>query len=126
MIRRPPRSTLFPYTTLFRSPGGPVRDWRSPEVHEALDLCLSCKGCSRDCPTGVDMASYKSEVLHQSYRRRLRPRTHYALGQLPRWSDLAARVPRLANAVMGSRLGGAPAKWGAGVDQRREDRKSGV
>jgi FAD/FMN-containing dehydrogenase/Fe-S oxidoreductase len=102
------------------APGGPVHDWRSPEVHAALDLCLSCKGCSRDCPTGVDMASYKAEVLHQAYRRRLRPRPHYALGQLPRWADLAARAPRLANGVLGSRLGGALAKWGAGVDQRRE------
>ena len=102
------------------APGGPVRDWRSPEVHEALDLCLSCKGCSRDCPTGVDMAAYKSEVLHQSYRRRLRPRPHYALGQLPRWSDLAALAPRLANAVLSSRLGSRIAKWGAGVDQRRD------
>jgi FAD/FMN-containing dehydrogenase/Fe-S oxidoreductase len=101
------------------APGGPVRDWRSPEVHEALDLCLSCKGCSRDCPTGVDMASYKAEVLHQSYRRRLRPRPHYALGQLPRWADLAARAPRAVNALMSSRLGGRLAKWSAGVDQRR-------
>ncbi|WP_091220837.1 FAD-binding and (Fe-S)-binding domain-containing protein [Geodermatophilus siccatus] len=101
------------------APGGPVRDWRSPEVHEALDLCLSCKGCSRDCPTGVDMASYKAEVLHQSYRRRLRPRSHYTLGWLPRWADVAARAPRLANAVTRSRLGGRLARWGAGVDQRR-------
>src|SRR5699024_10303126 len=53
--------------------------WRAPEVHRALDLCLSCKGCLNDCPTGVDMASYKAEVLHQSYRGRLRPRSHYAL-----------------------------------------------
>nr|WP_239522200.1 FAD-binding and (Fe-S)-binding domain-containing protein [Geodermatophilus sabuli] len=101
------------------APGGPVRDWRSPEVHAALDLCLSCKGCSRDCPTGVDMASYKAEVLHQSYRRRIRPRSHYTLGRLPRWSDLAARAPRLVNAVMTSRVGGRLARWGAGVDQRR-------
>jgi FAD/FMN-containing dehydrogenase/Fe-S oxidoreductase len=102
------------------APGGPVRDWRSPEVHDALDLCLSCKGCSRDCPTGVDMASYKAEVLHQSYRRRLRPRAHYTLGRLPRWADLAARTPRLVNAVLASRLGGRLAKWSAGMDQRRE------
>ncbi|MGY1727371.1 FAD-binding and (Fe-S)-binding domain-containing protein [Geodermatophilus sp. SYSU D01062] len=101
------------------APGGPVRDWRSPEVHAALDLCLSCKGCSRDCPTGVDMASYKSEVLHQSYRRRLRPLAHYTLGRLPMWSDLAARAPRLVNAVLRNRLGGRLAKWGAGVDRRR-------
>ena len=101
------------------APGGPVTDWRSPEVHEALDLCLSCKGCSRDCPTGVDMAAYKSEVLHQTYRRRIRPRSHYVLGRLPFWSDLAARTPRLANAVMRSTLGGRLARWTAGVDQRR-------
>jgi FAD/FMN-containing dehydrogenase/Fe-S oxidoreductase len=102
------------------APGGPVTDWRSPEVHDALDLCLSCKGCSRDCPTGVDMATYKAEVLHQSYRRRLRPRPHYTLGRLPRWADLAARAPRAVNAVLASRLGGRLAKWSAGMDQRRE------
>jgi FAD/FMN-containing dehydrogenase/Fe-S oxidoreductase len=102
------------------APGGPVTDWRSPEVHEALDLCLSCKGCSSDCPTGVDMASYKAEVLHQSYRRRLRPMSHYTLGRLPFWADLAAKAPRLVNAVLSSRLGGRLAKWGAGMDQRRE------
>ncbi|MCF6735696.1 FAD-binding and (Fe-S)-binding domain-containing protein [Blastococcus sp. KM273129] len=101
------------------APGGPVRDWRAPEVHEALDLCLSCKGCSSDCPTGVDMASYKAEVLHQSYRRRLRPRSHYTLGRLPFWSDLVARAPRLVNAMLGSALVGPVAKWGAGIDQRR-------
>ncbi|GIE94151.1 FAD-binding and (Fe-S)-binding domain-containing protein [Paractinoplanes rishiriensis] len=94
-------------------------DWRAPAVHDALDLCLSCKGCLSDCPTGIDMAAYKAEVLHQSYRRRLRPRSHYSLGMLPRWSRLASRLPRLAN-----RLVSAPglrrlALFFAGVDARR-------
>ena len=74
--------------------------WRAPEVHEALDLCLSCKACSRDCPVSVDMATYKSEVLYRAYRRRLRPRSHYALGWLPRWIRLAAVAPGLANAAL--------------------------
>lgn len=94
-------------------------DWRSPAVHEALDLCLSCKGCLSDCPTGVDMASYKAEVLHQSYRRRLRPRSHYALGWLPRWARLASVAPRAANAVLRVPPLARALRWTAGVDPRR-------
>ena len=74
--------------------------WRSPEVRDSLDLCLSCKACSSDCPAGIDMAQYKSEVTYRAYRRRLRPRSHYALGQLPRWARLAGAAPRLANALL--------------------------
>ncbi|GAB3589760.1 FAD-binding and (Fe-S)-binding domain-containing protein [Angustibacter peucedani] len=96
--------------------------WRSPEVHDALDLCLSCKGCSSDCPTGIDMAAYKAEALHQRYRRRLRPRAHYALGWLPRWARLVGRVPGLAravNALLRLRVLHPVVTAAAGVDARR-------
>jgi FAD/FMN-containing dehydrogenase/Fe-S oxidoreductase len=93
--------------------------WRSPEVHESLDLCLSCKGCSTDCPTGVDMATYKAEVLHQSYRGRVRPLSHYSLGQLPRWARLASKAPRLVNRLLATRPVAALAKRFAGIDARR-------
>jgi FAD/FMN-containing dehydrogenase/Fe-S oxidoreductase len=96
-----------------------VDGWRSPEVHEALDLCLSCKGCARDCPTGVDMASYKAQVLDEAYRNRRRPRSHYSLGRLPRWLRLASRTPRLANAALSNRAFGRLGRWVAGVDRRR-------
>jgi FAD/FMN-containing dehydrogenase/Fe-S oxidoreductase len=93
--------------------------WRSPAVHEALDLCLSCKACSRDCPVSVDMATYKSEVLHQAYRGRLRPRSHYALGWLPRWIRLAAVAPGVANAALRLPPVAAAARLAAGIDPRR-------
>jgi len=93
--------------------------WAAPEVHEALDLCLSCKGCASDCPTGVDMATYKSEVLHQAYRGRIRPRSHYILGRLPFWARLAAPVAVLANLMMSVPGLKHLARWTAGVDQRR-------
>ncbi|GID94137.1 FAD-binding and (Fe-S)-binding domain-containing protein [Amorphoplanes digitatis] len=93
--------------------------WSHPSVHDAMDLCLSCKGCASDCPTGVDMATYKSEVLHQSYRGRLRPRSHYTLGRLPFWARLAGWTPRLANAAVRLPGLGRLALWLAGVDRRR-------
>jgi FAD/FMN-containing dehydrogenase/Fe-S oxidoreductase len=88
-----------------------------PAVDDALDLCLACKGCARDCPTGIDMATYKSEALAQKYRRKLRPRSHYALGQLPRWARMTP--PKLANAMLRSTTVGRVAKAAAGVDRRR-------
>lgn len=94
-------------------------NWRAPEVHDALDLCLSCKGCASDCPTGVDMAAYKSEVLHQSYRGRLRPITHYSLGWLPRWARLAAIAPKLLNRLVRLPLLSKLALRLAGIDHRR-------
>jgi Fe-S oxidoreductase len=65
------------------------------------------------------MASYKAEVLHQAYRGRRRPRSHYALGQLPRWARLASRAPRLANAALARPGLGRMARLAAGIDPRR-------
>ncbi len=99
--------------------GSLVAGWGSASIAKALDLCLSCKGCSADCPAGVDMAAYKAEALYQRYRRRLRPAAHYSLGWLPRWARVASLDPRLANAVLRAGPVAAAAKRLGGIDQRR-------
>ncbi|MEV4644287.1 FAD-binding and (Fe-S)-binding domain-containing protein [Saccharopolyspora sp. NPDC049357] len=99
--------------------GGVIEDgWRSTEVRDALDLCLSCKGCSHDCPTQVDIATYKSEFLHHHYRRRLRPLSHYSMGWLPLWARLASTAPRLVNAVTSSPATGLLKHLGGIAPQR--------
>ncbi|MFH5821941.1 FAD-binding and (Fe-S)-binding domain-containing protein [Georgenia sp. AZ-5] len=103
--------------------GSLVTSWDSDAVRDSLDLCLSCKACSADCPAGVDMAKYKSEVLHRKYAGKLRPLNHYALGQLPRWTRLLTAVPplaRLANTVLRARPLAQAVLWAGGMDRRRE------
>jgi FAD/FMN-containing dehydrogenase/Fe-S oxidoreductase len=99
--------------------GALVHGLADPAVHEALDLCLACKGCASDCPTGVDMATYKAEALHATYSGRRRPRGHYLLGRLPTWARLAAPVAPVANRMMRFGPVARLAKATAGIDQRR-------
>ncbi|MGY4771817.1 FAD-binding and (Fe-S)-binding domain-containing protein [Kribbella sp. CWNU-51] len=90
--------------------------WRSTEVRDGLDLCLSCKGCLSDCPVNVDMATYKAEFTYHHYARRpwARPLSHWSMGWLPLWARLASPVPGLANrfarARLTKRLGGIAAE----------------
>ncbi|WP_327745612.1 FAD-binding oxidoreductase [Streptomyces europaeiscabiei] len=94
---------------------------RDPAVTEALDLCLACKGCASDCPSGVDMATYKSEVLHQRHDVAgvRRPRSHTFLGQLPKWARLTAPLASAANVLLRVKPLAGLVKWVAGIDHRR-------
>jgi FAD/FMN-containing dehydrogenase/Fe-S oxidoreductase len=69
----------------------------SAEMRATLDLCVSCKGCKRDCPTGVDMAKMKTEVLYQWQRRHGLGAKDKLIAHLPRWAPWAARLPLLFN-----------------------------
>ncbi len=78
--------------------GDVVKDgWKSEAVHEALDLCLSCKGCKGECPVSVDMATYKAEFMSHYYEGRMRPLNAYAFGLIDRWAKLASYAPGIAN-----------------------------
>ncbi|OPG09876.1 FAD-binding oxidoreductase, partial [Streptomyces sp. GKU 895] len=102
--------------------------WRSEEVREALDLCLSCKGCRSDCPVEVDMATYKAEFLHHHYAGRRRPAAHYAMGWLPVWLRAVARTRTAwaVNALAAVRpLAWAAKRLGGIAPERRLPRVAG-
>ncbi|MGW3148205.1 FAD-binding and (Fe-S)-binding domain-containing protein [Streptomyces sp. NPDC001177] len=93
--------------------------WRSTEVRDALDLCLACKGCKSDCPTGVDMATYKAEFLAHHYAGRPRPAAHYSMGWLAVWARMAQVAPGLFNSVLHAPGLARVGKRLAGVDGAR-------
>lgn len=95
--------------------------WRSKEVFDALDLCLSCKGCTNDCPVNVDIPTYKAEFLYHHYKSpsRIRPRYAYALGWIDQVGRVVSRVPELVNFVSQTPGLRNIARFSAGLDQKR-------
>jgi FAD/FMN-containing dehydrogenase/Fe-S oxidoreductase len=100
---------------------GSLRDegFQSNAVHEALDLCLSCKACKSECPVQVDMAAYKSEFLAQHYKGRLHPLHHYIFGFADRLARYGSFAPSLTNAILTGSLTSPIVKRIAGVAQER-------
>jgi len=69
----------------------------SPAMHDTLALCVSCKGCRRECPTGVDIARMKIEVLHHHVRRHGLSARQRLIAFLPRYAPWASRVAPVLN-----------------------------
>ncbi|MBF0375015.1 MAG: 4Fe-4S dicluster domain-containing protein, partial [Alphaproteobacteria bacterium] len=100
--------------------GGAIDDgWRSDEVHDALDLCLACKGCKKDCPVNVDMATYKAEFHSHYYKGRPRPREAYGMGLIAWWARAAALMPTVANFALSAPGLSRAAKWAGGIAPQR-------
>jgi FAD/FMN-containing dehydrogenase/Fe-S oxidoreductase len=83
--------------TLRAALSGRFGDFPSPAVHDALALCVSCKGCRRECPTGVDMARMKIEAQYQWQRRQGVPLADRLIAFLPRYAPWGAALAPLVN-----------------------------
>ena len=94
--------------------------FRSKSVHEALDLCLSCKACKTECPVQVDMAAYKSEFLAQHYNGRLHPLHHYVFGFADKLAHWGSRMPSLTNAILTGPITSPLIKAIVGIASERE------
>jgi FAD/FMN-containing dehydrogenase/Fe-S oxidoreductase len=100
--------------------GEVIKDgWESKELKEALDTCLSCKGCKSDCPAHVDMASYKAEFLSHYHETNSRPRQALTMGRIGDWAPLASKFSWLVNGVMQTPVISSLAKWVGGIAQER-------
>jgi FAD/FMN-containing dehydrogenase/Fe-S oxidoreductase len=93
--------------------------WRSEEVKEALDLCLSCKGCKGDCPVNVDVATYKAEFLSHYWEGRSRPLRAFVFGWIDKWAEIASLAPWLANGIVRMPLVSGAIKKVVGIAKER-------
>ncbi|GAB4251739.1 MAG: FAD-binding and (Fe-S)-binding domain-containing protein [Acidobacteriota bacterium] len=90
-----------------------------PRVYEVLDLCLECKACKAECPSGVDMARLKAEFLYHYYRHHPRPLGKRLVAALPRLAAAGARTPALANLALRAVSTGGILPRLLGFDPRR-------
>lgn len=101
--------------------GDPLKKkWKEEPIHDALDLCLSCKGCKSDCPVNVDMATYKAEFYSHYYKRRMRPMPAYTMGLIYWWARLASKIPSLVNSIVNAPVFSSFLKKIGGIATERE------
>jgi FAD/FMN-containing dehydrogenase/Fe-S oxidoreductase len=89
-------------------------------LKDALDLCLSCKGCKGECPSSVDMAAYRAEFFSNYYRSHRRPLSSAFFGRLNEVAQLASYAPSLVNALAHAPIIGGVAKKALTIYPDRE------
>jgi len=91
----------------------------SEDMYRTMELCVSCKGCKRECPTGVDMARMKIEFLHLYHGRHRRPLKELLVAHLPRYASWASHLAPVLN--LRDRIPGIAglSEWLLGFSARR-------
>ncbi|MBT8219707.1 MAG: FAD-binding protein [Bacteroidia bacterium] len=80
------------------------------EIKEVMDLCLSCKGCTSECPSNVDMASLKAEFLHQYYKSNEIPFRSKIFAGIADWNRMGSKIPAIYNFLLSNKLTSTLAK----------------
>ncbi|MBT7071179.1 MAG: FAD-binding protein [Anaerolineae bacterium] len=89
-------------------------------VANSLDLCLACKGCQSECPSGVDMAKLKYEFFNDYYKKHLRKLRDYLFGYIGTFAKIGAPFGWLVNLVLGNQAIGGWAKKVLRVSEHRK------
>jgi FAD/FMN-containing dehydrogenase/Fe-S oxidoreductase len=97
----------------------PLRDLQSRELHDVLDLCLMCKACKTECPSNVDLAKLKAEMLHFYYERHPRPLGHRLLANVHLLNRFGAWAAPLVNWLQARSLTRWLLERAGGIDRRR-------
>jgi Fe-S oxidoreductase len=93
--------------------------WNHKEIHEVLDLCLGCKGCKSECPSGVDIAKIKSEYLQHWHDRHGTPLRTLIIGYITSLNQLGSIAPSVYNFILSNKLTSAVLKWSIGFASGR-------
>jgi FAD/FMN-containing dehydrogenase/Fe-S oxidoreductase len=93
--------------------------WNHPEIHEILDLCLGCKGCKSECPSGVDIAKMKSEYLQHWYDRHGIPLRTLLIAYIASLNRIGSLLPSAYNYILSNRILSGVLKKGSGFAQGR-------
>jgi Fe-S oxidoreductase len=93
--------------------------WNHREIYEILDLCIGCKGCKSECPSGVDIAKMKSEFLQHWYDKHGVPLRTLLIAYISSFNRIGAVIPGVYNFFLSNRISSGIFKWLAGFASKR-------